>query len=1008
MKLKLKIATVLNLLLFSVMLFAQQQINVTGTVTEGATGDPAIGVTVLVKGTTQGTVTDIDGKYSLNNVPADATLVFSYIGMTTVEEPVNGRSVIDVVINEDVQALEEVVVIGYGTSRVKDLTSSITTIRPEEIMKTPASQPMQALQGKVPGLQIVSSGSPGSSPTVRVRGIGSYPGRGSESPLYVVDGVFYDDIGFLNSADINSISVLKDASAAAIYGVRAANGVILIETKSGQFEKKPEITFDGYYGVQLAQNVLKMSNAEQFVTMVMESGSSTDIGNIDKAMQRYGRSRINPNVPNVNTDWYEEILRTAPIQNYNLDVSGGGTSVSYSVGANYFAQEGILDMKNEYERYNLRSKLDFNATDWLKLGSNLIWSQATQYPEEGGAWNLAYFAVPILPVYDESNLAAYPVRFANAQDMGYRGGQNPFPTMEFSNKKHLSKRLLANMYAEVSIIPKKLTFRTSYNQSYQSIGERDVLLPYYIGNNFQRPDASLIKRQKTYSDITWDNLLTYNDSFGDHYLTLMGGTSFRDESYQLLEAQGLNFPIGQEQSWYLEQAETIPVDGVKDDGLRQYGISYFGRLSYNYANKYLLYATMRADGSSKYQEKWGYFPTVGIGWVINEENFWRQNDFVNFLKLRASWGQLGNDKIPASDGALTSSVVTTAMGDVLYSGTITGGVYSSLRWELTEETNVGVTANLFNSRLSLDADYYIRDTKEAAIDVKIPAVGGTVIRNVGIIRNSGFEVALNWDDRINNDFRYNIGVNFSTLKNEVRDLYGQPYIDGGSAEFRQRSIVGEPLLAFYGYEVTGVYQNEAEVAADPVAVANGLVPGDLRFRDTNGDGNINDDDRVILGSYLPNFMYGGNLGLGYKNFDLSLSLMGQSGNKILNRKRGEYIWTNDTNIDADLAENRWHGEGTSNSYPSSAGLRKGWNQKMSDFFVEDGSFFRIQNVQLGYSLQNQQWFGTDMPSMRIYFTADRPLTLFKYNGFNPEVANGVDTQTYPIPSTYTVGLTIKF
>lgn len=1003
---KLRLTILLSMLICFTVLYAQQQ--VTGVVTEESTGDPAIGVTVIVKGTSQGTVTDIDGNYILSDIPLNATIVFSYIGMLTHEEVVNGRSVINISLREDVHSLEEVVVIGYGTSKVKDLTSAITTIRPDEIMKTPASQPMQALQGKVPGLQIVSSGSPGSSPTVRVRGVGSYPGRGNESPLYVVDGIFYDDIGFLNSADISSISVLKDASASAIYGVRAANGVILIETKSGSLNREPEITFDGYYGVQVAQNILKMSNAEQFVTMAMESGSATDMNNINQAMLRYGRSRVNPNVPDVNTDWYNEILRTAPIQNYNLDVSGGGSKVSYSFGANYFAQEGILDMKNEFNRYNFRSKLDFNATDWLKLGSNFIWSQDTRYPEEVSAWNLAYFAVPILPIYDTLNEAATPVNFANAQDIGYRGGQNPFPTMEFSNKRHISKRLLTNIYAEVSFIPNKLIFKSSYNQAYRNINVRDVLLPYYIGNNFQRPDATLIKRQQIYSDLTWDNLLTYNDSFGRHNITLMGGTSFRDESYEMLEAKGLNFPIGQEQSWYIDQAETIPVDGVNNDGLRQYGMSYFGRLSYNYANRYLLYATMRADGSSKYQEKWGYFPTVGIGWVLTEEDFWNTSDAVNFLKLRASWGQLGNDKIQASDGALTSNIINTALGDVLYTGTTMSGVFSTLRWELTEETNVGVTANLFKNRLSLDADWYVRDTKEAAINVSIPATGGTVLRNVGVIRNSGFEVALNWSDQTAGGFSYNIGANISTLKNEVRDLFGQLYIDGGQAEFRQRSIVGEPLLAFFGYEVDGVYQNESEISSDPIAVSNNLIPGDLKFKDTNGDGEINDDDRVILGSYFPNFMYGANIGLGYKNFDFSVSLMGQSGNKILNRKRGEFIWTNDTNIDADLAKNRWHGEGTSNSYPSSAGLRKGWNHKMSDFFVEDGKFFRIQNIQLGYNISDQQWFGYEMPFMRVYLTADRPLTLFKYNGFNPEIPNGIDTQTYPIPATYTVGLTVKF
>jgi len=488
----------------------------------------------------------------------------------------------------------------------------------------------------------------------------------------------------------------------------------------------------------------------------------------------------------------------------------------------------------------------------------------------------------------------------------------------------------------------------------------------------------------------------------------MLGHSYRDESWQMLTARGLDFPTDREESWYISQAERIPVDNVQDDGLRQYGISYFGRLSYNFNDRYLLYATMRADGSSKYQEKWGYFPTIGVGWVLSEEGFMMNTPYIDFLKLRASWGQLGNDKIQASDGARTTTPVDTAIDDNLVPGTITSSTFSSLEWEMTEETNIGVTARLFNNKLSLDADYYIRDTKNAAIFVNIPAVGGSVLRNVGIIRNSGFELVMNWNNAISRDFTYNVSVNISTLKNEVRDLFGQPYIDGGMAEFRQRSIVGQPLLAFFGYEVLGVYQNEQEIQADPVAVANNLVPGDFKYRDQNNDGAVNDDDRVVLGSYFPTFMYGGNLGITYRNFSLNAYVMGQTGNKILNRKRGEIIWTPDLNMDADLAVNRWHGEGTSNQYPSSAGLRKGWNQRMSTYFVEDGSFFRVQNVQLSYSLSEQEWFGTAIPDTRISLTAERPLTLFSYNGFNPEVSDGIDRQTYPIPAVYTLGLNIKF
>ncbi len=1006
-----KLIVVLNLLLSVSLVFAQNTITVKGKVTDSANGDPIPGVSVLVKGTTTGLITDFDGNYTVQ-APGNGTLVFSFIGMKTKEIAVNNSSVINVSMETSTEMVDEVIVVGYGKLNVKDLTSSITTIKTEEMAKTPTGQAMQALQGKVPGLQVVSSGGPGDAPTIRVRGVGSYPGANNEAPLYVVDGMFFDNIDFLNTADIASISVLKDASAAAIYGVRAANGVILIETKSGAINQKTEISYDGYYGTQVAQNVLKMANAEQFATMALESGSAADASFILNAMQRYGRSRINPNVPDVNTDWYKEILRNAPIQNHSINVTGGNQKASYSIGANYFGQEGILKMKNDYERFNLRNKIDFKATDWLTIGGNIIFSNATKYDDESGAWNQAYFAVPVLPVYDEQSTTAWPKYYASAQNLGYRSGQNPFPTLDLSENRIKIRKMLANFYADVEILPKKLNFKTTYNHAFTSLDERYVRLPFFASTNFQRVDASLTKNAITYSNQIWDNVLTYADQFGEHSFTAMAGTSYRDETYNRLSAQGLNFPTDQEQAWYISQSETIPVTGVGDDGRREYGISYFGRISYNFMDRYLVYGTMRADGSSKYQQKWGYFPTIGAGWVVSEENFMKDNKVINYLKLRGSWGQLGNDKIQASDGATTTSVVNTAIAGVLVSGTKTSSTFSSLKWEVTEETNIGATARLFKNHLSVDADYYIRDTKNAAIYVKIPSVGGSVLKNVGIIRNSGIELALNWSNEVSKDLSYNVGVNFSTLKNEVRDLYGQPYIDGGSAEFRQRSIVGEPLLAFFGYKVLGVYQNQAEIDADPSAPAT-AVPGDLKYQDQQQEGEagygvINDDDRVVLGSYFPNFMYGGNIAITYKNFDFSANWMGQMGNKILNRKRGELIWTADGNLDADLAINRWHGEGTSSKYPSSAGLRKGWNQKMSDYFVEDGAFFRIQNIQLAYNLKGKELSGVKIPDTRISLTAERPLTVFKYNGFNPEVANGIDTQTYPIPAVYTIGLNVKF
>jgi len=801
---------------------------------------------------------------------------------------------------------------------------------------------------------------------------------------------------------------MKDASAAAIYGVRAANGVILIETNSGSYNQKTEISYNGYIGYQVAQNVVKMANSQQFTTMAMESGSAADQEFILNAMQRYGRSKVDPNIPAPNTDWYSEIIRPATITNHSLDFSGGSEKVRYSIGGNYFFQDGIMDTKNEYERINLRTKLDIKANKWLTIGGNMILSNATKYNAQNSAWNQAYFAVPIMPVYDTMNHVAEPTNYSNAQDLGYRSGQNPFPTMDYNIDRMKIKKLLANFYMQFTLIPDMLTFQSTYNYSYTSIDQRIVNLPWFIGNSFQNPDATITRNYSLYNNNIWDNVLTYNEDFAKHSVTVMAGTSFKDEGYQFLTAQGKNFPTGMEQSWYINQSLDVPAEAVNDNGLRQYGMSYFGRIAYNYDEKYLAYATYRADGSNKYQQKWGYFPTIGVAWVITQENFIKRNNVLPYMKLRASWGQLGNDRIQASDGAFTTNVYNTTLGGILYSGTVVSSTYSSLKWELTEETNFGFTAKMFSNKLSIDFDYYNRDTKNAAIPVNIPSIGGSVLKPVGTIRNSGLELALDWSNRVNEKLSYSIGANFSTLKNEAVDLYGQEYIDGGTAEFRQRTYVGEPLMAFYGREVAGVYQNQAEVDADPVAVENGLEPGDFRYVDQNSDGLIDDDDRVILGSYFPSFIYGGNLSIYYGNFDFSLSVYGQTGNKILNRKRGEIIWTSDANMDADLATNRWHGEGTSNEYPSSAGLRKGWNQKMSDYFVEDGSFFRIQNIQLGYTLKNVAWLNGNFPETRIYFTAERPLTLFKYNGFTPEVANGWDTQTYPVAAIYTFGLNVKF
>jgi TonB-linked SusC/RagA family outer membrane protein len=992
-----------------------QEATVTGRVISEEDPGGLPGVNVVIKGTTTGTVTDLDGQYRINASPED-TLSFSSVGFVTQDIRVGNQSVIDVTMNSDVLALSEVVVVGYGTLEEKDLTSAISTVKAEEIQKTPTAQAMQALQGRVPGVQIVSSGAPGASPTVRVRGIGSF--EGNAAPLYVVDGMFFDNIDFLNPNDIETISVLKDASASAIYGVRAANGVVLIETKSGDYEQAPEIVYDGYYGMQNPQNVIKMANTEQFVRYVNETGSDADIAFVDNAMQRFGRSRINPNVPAVNTDWYSEIMEPASIQNHTLSFNGGGERTRYSIGGSYFNQKGLLkSTRNEFTRLNFRTKIDSKVKDWITVGGNFNVSTTRQYVGDNAAWFRGYFAVPIIPVYDDQNTDAEPFQLANAQLIGYRGNQNPFYSLLYNDDRNQIGKVLGNFYAEIDIIPNILSFKSSYNYSLEGRNGRNVDFAFSDGvQDFQ----SAIRRESVTSfDQIWDNFLTYENNFGDHFLTVVGGYSYRSEYAEILFARGEeispNPSRDQQELWYLSRALNIDIDNVGDaNGNTLNGElffqSLFGRIAYNYDDRYLLYTTYRRDGNNKFQKQWGDFFTFGAGWVISEENFFNAN-FIDFLKLRGSWGQLGNDNIRPAVGAPTLEETTTAINNTLVTGRRLRPTFDLIeQWETTEEINVGITSRLFNDRLLLEADYFIRDTENLAVGIIPPVFRDTERRSRGEIRNEGLELNLNWTDNFSSGFSYNIGANMATLKNEVLSLGGAQGLNAGQAEFRQRSIVGEPFEAFYGYEVVGVFQDEEQINnsgyTQEFITDNNLVPGDFFFRDQNDDGVVDADDRVVLGSYLPNLTYGFNFGLNYKNVSLTANFQGQAGHQILNRKRGEIIFTNDTNLDAELINNLWRGPGTSDRYPSAAGLRKGWNQNMSDYFVESGTYFRVQNVRLSYLFADQNWYGSNLPRTRLTLTAERPLTVFNYNGFNPEVPDGIDRQVYPIPAIYTVGLNI--
>lgn len=995
----------LALVLIPSLLFAQLVKKVSGTIVD-ENNQPVIGATVQVNGKSMGTVTDIDGNYVLQNVPENAVITFSFVGMKSQTIKLDGKTRLNVTLKEDTQNLEEVVVIGYGSAKAKDLTAPIAVVKGEELITQPTTTPMAALQGKVAGVNIVNSGTPGAGPTVKIRGIGSFS---DSNPLYVVDGMFYDNINFLNNADIQDISVLKDASAAAIYGVRAANGVVIITTKKGTRNTKAQITYNGYIGVQSATNVLKMTNSSQYAEMLREAGENVYGPYLKSSISKYG-GNYDTNTYNADTNWYNELLRKAIITNHSLGISGGSDRASYSLGLSHLSQEGILKTENYYHRTNFRAAMDFDATKWLKLGFNGIFSNSTQQLPNNMAWQHAFNMPSIMPVWDSIDGKEV---YASPQNLNGINANlyNPVATANYYDSMNRTYQVNTNFYAQVAIIPGKLNFRTSYAYDYSLVKGR-TFTPTYNVSSWQKVEVNSLKKENSnYYKSIWDNTLNYNDQWGNHKFGAMIGHSVRNENYRNLWGNVTNIPEGQEEYMYLSQGNP---DGrtLGDDGWTYNGLSFFTRLNYDYAGKYLLMFTMRADGSSKYQEKWGYFPSIGAAWVLSQENFMKGQKVFDFMKLRASWGRLGNDKVAASDGFAslkTGNDASAVFNDAVVPGWQNSTYFSWLRWEVVDETNIGLEFSTLKNRLGVDVDYFYRLTNNAVVSPMIPMTGIGIAKNTGKILNSGIDLSINWQDKIN-DFRYTVGGNFSYLHNEVRSLDGDlPFIKGG----KTINMVGEKMNSYYGYKVTGVYQNAAEIAADPIATANKLEPGDFKYADLNGDKKLDGQDRQVLGSYLPDFTYGFNLGLNYKNLDLAITTYGQIGGELWNRKRALRYASSYYNFDLDSYNNRWHGEGTSNTHPSSKGLTKGWNvgdQYPSTYYVESSDYFRIQNITLGYSLKNLKLGNYTVPSVRLSLTADRPFTTFKANSFTPELSDpeGWDTEVYPLTSTYTFGVQIDF
>lgn len=969
-------------------------------------GEPVVGAVIRVPGSKIATVTDDNGNYTLSGVPAGASLTYSYIGMKTQTLKVSGN-VINVALEEDTQNLEEAVVIGYGSAKAKDLTAPITSVKSDAIQNVPSSSPMAALQGKVAGVNIVNSGTPGDGPSVTIRGLGSF---GNTTPLYVVDGMFYDDINFLNNADIEEMTILKDASASAIYGVRAANGVIIITTKKGKQGERAKVTYDGYVGVQKATNLLEMCNSSEYAQMLRESGVDAYNDMLKASIAQYG-GNFEQNLYNADTNWYDELLRPAMMTNHSLNISGGTDRATYGVGMSYLNQEGIMNTDNNYSRLNFRGNLEYKAFQWLTVGMNTVISNRDQKRPNNLAWQHAFNMPGIFPVYDPKTADLYTDGYASPATIGVSNNfYNPVATANLNDNHNKHFQALANFYAQINFIPEKLYFRTSASFD-QRLHKNVTFLPtYYLGNNLQRVNTQLDKSRNDYSNWVWDNTLNYTEQWGKHRFTGMLGTSMRQERWDYMAGSAQNVPQGQESWKYFTLGDKEGIT-LADGGSRNRALSFFGRFNYNYADKYLVMVTLREDGSSKYNEKWGFFPSVGGAWVLSEEDFMKNQNVFQYMKLRASWGMLGNDKIGASAGYASVSPDRYPMGiNTALDGYINGSNFSWLSWEVVNETNVGLNFTTAKHRLTADIDWYYRLTQDAVISPQRPMQNTTVAGNWAEILNTGLDISLNWNDQIGDDFKYQIGANFGWLHNEVKSLKdGITMIQGGKTV----QMVGEKMNSFYGYKVTGIYQNQAQIDADPIGKANGCQPGDFIYEDTNGDGVLDGLDKQVLGSYVPDFTYGFNLGFQWKGLDFGMSFYGQAGGELWNRKRALRYAAQNYNFDRAQFTNRWTGDGSTNTDPSAAALMRSWNvgdSQNASYFVESASFFRIQNITLGYSFKNLQMGSYTMPGLRVYATADRPATFFKAHSFTPELhdAEGWDTEVYPLTATFTFGLQLNF
>jgi TonB-dependent starch-binding outer membrane protein SusC len=997
---------------------AVQDAVISGKVT-GEKNDALSGVSVLIKGKTTGTTTDANGNFSISADETDV-LIFSSIGYISKEVLVGTQTSLNINLVQSSSSMDQVVVVGYGTQRKIDVTGATATVKGSTLVKQQVLTATQGLQGQAAGVQIIASGQPGSQPSVRIRGTGSIL-AGAE-PLFVVDGVITNNITNINTADIIDETILKDASSTAIYGSRGANGVIVITTKMGSAGAM-KISYNGNVGIQEAAHLVKMATAKQYSDYVSAATSGITV----------------PPLTGYSTDWYGQILRTAMEQNHNISVSGASDKVRYFFSAGYADDEGIV-INNEYKRFTVRSNTDFKLAKTLTLGVYANYTNENNLiPDLATAYNDAYRAAPTIPGIVNG-------KYGNTSL--YQNVGNPILVINSQNATTVTNRIEGTAFLEWKPIP-ELSLKSSIGEDWEN--ELNTVYSYAFasdtntfinaGGNQSNVNSSLAINSYNASHWVWDNTATYKKSFGKSLLTVLAGTTAEERTSTYTTSTARGVPPARN-LWYISNANfTLPfsVAGAGTDVTRN---SYLGRVNYSFDQRYLFTANFRADGSSAFppQNRWGYFPSVGLGWIVTNEEFMQRQKIFDILKLRASWGKAGNDVTEAGTSGYTSTLLTGLpyyYGGQVVSGSIPSQIVDqNLQWETTTESDVALEFTILKSKLSGEISYYSKVTDNSLIYVRVPSTLGSynttgtpgyVLTNAASVQNKGWEFSLNWHDKTSKDFSYSVGANITFNQNMVVGLNGgQAFIDGPVGANQPDVTLtnsGHPIGSFYVQKVLGIFQSQSEidnyVNKDGVPLQGTASPGDLKYQFTNGK-----IDSVYAGSYQPKAYFGINISLNYKSFDLSLIGYGTEGGNIYNGKRGFRQNIRD-NIEASMAEHAWTpgNKSTTEPGPNAGGL------PASTYFVESGSFFRLNNINFGYTLSPALLAKTKfIKSVRIYAASQNLFTITNYSGFTPEIQTlqaptatnsfnpvpgaitnaGIELNAYPAVRSYSLGLNVDF